>query len=722
MKPQTMGRIASALLVSLMILGFLGPALVQAYSGTYSPGSPISLTSNLGNLNDAYWGSTCYTGNTLYVFYLDTATGKEYYSTSTNGIVFSAPQVAFTLTGLNAGGFTGTAIVTTAREVQQCRGNLFSAAWMDETGGTYDVLHWQFCQLQNGGIQTCNSANNAYTQHGTQYHFAASSSVGSIRLLNTYWWITTNDQGVGRKTFNNYLITTGVFCSYGMCSVKNDTDMQAPYDIGYTGSLYVLIGSPGTGTTTALKYEVSPDGLSWGSITTVTTAHAGNTYFQGGSVGIGGDTGLISAPTDGGVYAFYVDGGACTSAAALAIGSGSDCLESTLIKGTGSYIQTDIAQAPANDPVAVTTDGSGQFYAAVEWQTNGGTGEYAFTTTGFSGSWSANGFVGAGKYQGTTHFPAGLGELVQPGANAFVISSQAIVAPYTVYAQVFGTTALTTPATQTQTVGTCPSAGNGKVLLVNNTQYWYSGNALGSEVVNTVQTEVGNTIGSGSHTLQLMLYVSAGQSPSVTYPAVLAWSQSVVITSGTTNQTITYQVNIPLNSIVSNPLPFNFWAVAIVGDDHIRIVQSTLSGLTSQTGAASTAAQPASFTSSGATSAKKLGLCAQGSYQSVLPAVTVTTTTGGTTSTTVSTTTTATISTIGPTLFTTASNWPVIFLILMLPAGLFLGATRTLAGALLGLVIGSVIGLMMGIIPPFVFAGVLIALASVAFIARERSS
>lgn len=294
--------------------------------------------------------------------------------------------------------------------------------------------------------------------------------------------------------------------------------------------------------------------------------------------------------------------------------------------------------------------------------------------------------------------------------------------------------------TQSQTVGatTCPTAAaKAATYLKNNTQFWYSGNALGQEVVNNIYLTVGSIKGSASQDFRVMIYTSTGQSPGV-YPAVLVYdSGAQVVTAGSKNLSYDFQVNIPLNSAISSPLPFNFWAVAVVGTDHIKVVNSSVSGMTSQTGNPSTTAQPGSFTGQGSASSDKLGLCAAASYQGLLLLTQVQTTsifTGGTATTTVfnggtltgvistTQTVTNTINTIGPEIFATNSNWPIIFLILLIPAGLFMGATKSLAGGLLGLMIGSVIGLMMGILPGFIFIGIVIALVALAFVVRERSN
>jgi hypothetical protein len=280
--------------------------------------------------------------------------------------------------------------------------------------------------------------------------------------------------------------------------------------------------------------------------------------------------------------------------------------------------------------------------------------------------------------------------------------------------------------TQSQSIGSCPPGGGsgvGHYALTNTTQFWYSGNALGQEVVNTIQTEVQSIKGSGSHTLNLAVFgtagsLSNGQSPNVANPASLLYLKSFTITSGTVNQTITVQINIPLNSANTLPLPFNFWAISISGDDHIIVAASTTSGMTTQSGLPTASS---SFTSSGTSSVDKMALCATGSYQSVITGPTTTTVSTQSATSTMLTTSTFTVSTIGANLFNSSSNWPVIFFILLIPAGLFMGITKNLSGALVGLMIGAIVGLLMGVLPPFVFIGLVIALASVAFMTRSKT-
>jgi hypothetical protein len=182
------------------------------------------------------------------------------------------------------------------------------------------------------------------------------------------------------------------------------------------------------------------------------------------------------------------------------------------------------------------------------------------------------------------------------------------------------------------------------------------------------------------------------------------------------NNTITVQVNIPLNSALGSPLPFNFWAVGISGDDHINVYNSSLSGMTSQVNLV-----PA-VTSIGTSSNNKFDLCASASYQSILVSTTTTTSYQSATSTTLLTSTYVVTTINSQVLFSNSANWPMMLLFLLVPAGLLMGATKSLSGALVGLMIGAVIGIMAGILPSWLFIGLVIAVASLAFVVRERNT
>lgn len=372
---------------------------------------------------------------------------------------------------------------------------------------------------------------------------------------------------------------------------------------------------------------------------------------------------------------------------------------------------------PSCSPVAL--DCSSLTYCPVQMATTTyfGSGSFllaAYINYGWGGTYvPGSGFQAVAAGQSALEYNIGNGNVISPTTFPETCQSCGAAVQSSGVAVVFGSAGAGPSPNQTQTIGSCPSSPPGTFTMVNSTIYMYYGNSLGSEVVNTVSTEIDSIVGSGSHTIQLLVYVSSGVTASVATPLTLAYSRSFVITSGTTNSIITAQVNIQVSSAV----PFNLWGVGIVGDNKVVIKTSSLSGLFTQSGNPSTAAQPNSFTSQGATSVTKLYLCATANYQSALGTTTVTTAA----STTVTTSSTVTVSSIGPTLFTSASNWPVIFLILVLPAGLFLGATRTLAGALLGLMIGAVIGVMMGILPIWVFTLMVIGMVATAFILRQRS-
>ena len=282
----------------------------------------------------------------------------------------------------------------------------------------------------------------------------------------------------------------------------------------------------------------------------------------------------------------------------------------------------------------------------------------------------------------------------------------------------------------TNTCGSSPTHTLGHSVLTNATQYWYSSNALGQEIVNSISVVVAKTVGSGTHYLTLVLYgtmaqgLGGSQTPSVVNPAIILLQRTYALTSGTQNSTITLQTNIPLNSAYSNPLPFNYWAVGIIGDNKIWIYNSGVSGITTQSGTATTSSsvQPNLFTNRGTSSGSMLKFCAIASYQSVISLTTTITSTqsASTVSTIFSTYTVSTIN--AQVLLSNNTNWPLIFLFLLFPAGLFMGATRSLSGGLIGLIIGAVIGIMAGVLPSWIFIGLVVAVVAVAFVVRERNT
>lgn len=265
----------------------------------------------------------------------------------------------------------------------------------------------------------------------------------------------------------------------------------------------------------------------------------------------------------------------------------------------------------------------------------------------------------------------------------------------------------TSATSQTQTIGSCPPGGGtgiGHYTLANNTIYFYNGNALGAEVVNSVSVEVASTKYSAgaTHYLELLLYASTSTPPSIAYPNTRLYESKVfAITAGTTNSTITLQIAVPLNGATTTPLPFNWWSVGIIGDDNIRIAGSSLSGLVTQTGTTPTVSstppiQPLTFTSSGTASTNKLALCATGSFQSVVGGFATTTIS----SVTIAATTTQTQTNIVAGLVPSTVNYSLMFFVVLFP-GVVLAfvmgiASRSAPGAGIGFVAGMTVGAGLG--------------------------
>jgi hypothetical protein len=268
------------------------------------------------------------------------------------------------------------------------------------------------------------------------------------------------------------------------------------------------------------------------------------------------------------------------------------------------------------------------------------------------------------------------------------------------------------PTSQSGTLGACPLATPGTgTFLKNSTIYFYNGNALGSQVVLNVSTRINTVTGTGSQTIQLLLYVSPNQAVSAQNPYTLAFSKSFALSQGTVNSTLNLQVSVPLNAATSTPLPFNAWAVGIVGTDHVAIETSSLSGLTNQTGNPSTAAQPFTFTSIGLADTKKLSLCAKFAYQSFITS---------STTTTVTTTSTTTVNGGSSNTSISYDNLMLGVIVLLGPSLLIAGVTKSLWGGVLGAVLGLAVGVFAGFLPLWTIAAVIIV-SLVALIMGNRS-
>jgi hypothetical protein len=100
---------------------------------------------------------------------------------------------------------------------------------------------------------------------------------------------------------------------------------------------------------------------------------------------------------------------------------------------------------------------------------------------------------------------------------------------------------------------------------------------------------------------------------------------------------------------------------------------------------------------------------------------TITSTFTGTNVITSTTTTTSTsvVTTIDSTFFLQNANYPLIFLVLFLPTGLFLGITRNLAGGFVGMLMGAVILIVLIPSLSFLFTGLVIALVALAIVVQR---
>jgi hypothetical protein len=277
------------------------------------------------------------------------------------------------------------------------------------------------------------------------------------------------------------------------------------------------------------------------------------------------------------------------------------------------------------------------------------------------------------------------------------------------------------PSSQSQTIGSCPSVNDNTFTMVNSTIYMYEGTTVGPQSVNSISTSVASTIGSGSHTLRLLIYAQQvvgfpAASVSAGFPLIKAYETSYVLTSGTKNSIISAQISLNIGNLAfGGSYSSDIWAVGVVGDDHIKLNQSSLSGLLTQTGAASTSTQPNTFTSAGSASGNKIYLCSTAVYQSILVITTTFSTQLSATTTVTATATTYNIGIVAQ----GVSNWSIVFLLIMAPAFLLavgLGAyTRSPQAAGIGLMAGMMIGAGIGaqpqvqLVPPSLFFALVVA-------------
>lgn len=293
-----------------------------------------------------------------------------------------------------------------------------------------------------------------------------------------------------------------------------------------------------------------------------------------------------------------------------------------------------------------------------------------------------------------------------------------------------GATVTTGTSRQTQTLGSCPTAASftgtlapaKSFTMVNNTIYMYSGNALAFEVVDTISVGLNSTIGSGSHTLRLLFYASAGSTVSIAQPLTKFYEHSFTISSGTTDQIITAQVNLQLQGAFSVG---NTIAVGVVGDNKIKIANSTTAGIHIFAGNPSTSTQPSTFTSMGTADkgTSGLALCASLSYQSTatLTSTTSFTTTTGGTATTV-TTTKYSITNSNELItgggFALMLEW---FVILVMPSMIIGVITKSLWGGILGAVLGLTVAVIALSAPFWVIIVVVVAIVGAMFFGSRQS-
>lgn len=717
-------RQAAIGVLAIAVMAMCLSAWVAPASGavTFNPAAPVSVSSGLTHQPLTTWGTTCNYNGFLWDWYLDSTTGSVYYSTSTDGLAYSSVITPFTMANLPT---TGTGLITSAYVAMMCHNNIFMAAWMDNSRGAGKwQIDFETCTLNTAGTVTC-TQSNGFNSHGQLFNFATSSSVFAIRYLNGFYWVMANNQGVGRAILSSAANAVGS-CVAGVCSINNDSAQNAPYDMGWTGSLYVNVGGCSAGLSSIVcSYRTSLNGISWTAFNSFASVNGGNAFVFSSSNAIGGDTAVVSSPANGGVYVFYMEshsGGNCAT---------TNCIEATLIQAYGAIVQTTIfGSATANSPVAATTDGSGQVFAVIQQN-----GAYAFTTNGVTGTWTGSPYTGSGASPSST-MTVGLGDSMTSGMTGFIISTATTSSTYTVYAQLFGSfTSSASGGTGTFTLGSCPTKNTATATLANNTVYMYTTTALpGGTNINTVTTSLAATSApAASETLYLAVYVTTFTGPvTPANPLQLTAQKSFVISAGTKNQILSWALSVPIQVATSASSTYTY-GIAVLGNSKLSINDSSLSGMVTAT--TSGGVLPAFITGTSSTGTE-LYLCASATFQTIVTTTVTSTTTstvtsGGSATTTISTTTTLTSLSSNAAL---GNSVGVAFVLLILLAPAFaiaipLGVyTKSPIGAGLGFVSGLAIGALLGnqggLIPFSVLAGMMIViiLLIVGFIFALRGS
>jgi hypothetical protein len=334
-------------------------------------------------------------------------------------------------------------------------------------------------------------------------------------------------------------------------------------------------------------------------------------------------------------------------------------------------------------------------------------GTYAGATPGVGFSAPSNGCTAAEPFCSEYNVPG------TAGSTFFNMGCTVTCGAWNLEAVVFDFNA--TGLSGSQSIGSCTTAG-GTFAMVNQTLYMYEGSNPGPESVNNASVLISSVGGStGTHTIQFVIYATPlSGSISPTNQLTLLYSKQVALGSGTGAATITVSPGTFL------PTTGETWGIGVVGDNKITLVTSGLTGLYTFGGVpVSTSPQNAAFTAQGTSSGTELALCANAVYSILTTTTTTSVSTHVTTFTSTQTVSTGT----GSSSF--AINNPdsmILFLLLLLPTGLLLGATRNLVGALVGLAIGAIVAVVAGVLSPFFFTGLLIGLVAVAYVSRSRDN
>lgn len=654
------------LAIMLMLVGFVIPAK----AATLFPVSPpVTITTSADKLVSNL-GASCSFQSFIYVFYYDTTAKEVYVSSSQTGNIFSSPQPVLSL------GFVATTDFSVPLQpvMISCTGNVVIAAWSNigkQNGTTTtNYIRYTLGTLSNGGVTFNAISLGPVSKNGFKIHSSGLNNayieVTSARYLNGIAFVSYIDQGTSAPQS----------LEYNNVNVANDSGWNSLGDfpdLAFNGNSYIW--------TNGCSFVISADGKTWSNTLTSISPCSGSSNDN-----VVGITASATVAQDNFLVAYDNSGAA----------------EIDLITSAGSQSSSSINSglcSHTTSALILTTDDISNL-VAICWHF-GSTGTY-WTSGDLGTTWSAAqsfSAIGALVTGGAGAASMGIPQYFDPSLNAFAVTSYTSTSTFTVYATLFGVP-ISSSVPGAFTLGSCPIKDTSTLTLTNNTVYYYTGTAISSSTVNTISTFLASTSApTATQLLYTALYATSGPGAvSVSNPLNLISQHVYFITPGMKNQLLTYAVNTGGTGLINSGATV---AVAVEGTSKLTINDSGLSGLYTSTFAVSF--PPAMIQQLGTSSGSTAYLCANGNYQFVVTTTIISTcTTSILTTTTVGTgtfisTITSTATSVDVNIATaTTTGYALLFIMIIIPAGIlaFAMGYLTKSGSAAG--IGGVAGLLVG--------------------------